>query len=74
MANETRDEFERALKPLGSGLVVLARRLVGSGSGSEAEDVLQAALASAWARFREGERVEFFRAWIAYCLPSSKRR
>ncbi len=73
MVDEQRDEFERALKPVRATLVVLARRLVGPSGASEAEDVLQSALVAAWARFREGERVESFRAWITRFLVNESR-
>jgi RNA polymerase sigma-70 factor (ECF subfamily) len=66
MPLRTRDEFTQRLQPLQRMLVVLARRLVDD--RGDAEDVLQAALASA---FRHRDRFDpdtNFRAWLSKFL------
>ncbi len=58
----SRQEFTKRLEPLAEELVVFARRMVNR--RDDAEDVLQASLASAWShreRFADGTN---FRAWI----------
>lgn len=60
-AGRRREAFSGLVRAHGPGLVVLARRLVGSG---DAEDVVQSALASAWRHFASMEALRDPRAWL----------
>jgi len=65
-----REAFSEFVRIHGGVMVTLARRQVGAG---EAEDVVQASLASAWEHFRVSEMPQHPRAWLLRFLTHECR-